>query len=146
MSATPAPGRLLAVDWGARRIGLALSDETRTIAQPLGALTRRAGKRFPFRDLLDRCHANRVTGLVVGLPLTPDGTEGEAATAARALADDLAAKSGLPVALWDERLTTARALRAVRELDGSTRGRKGDVDALAATVLLQHYLDAHRGT
>ena len=60
------------------------------------------------------------------------------------VADALAAKSGLPVALWDERLTTARALRTVRELEGSTRGRKEDVDALAATVLLQHYLDAQR--
>jgi putative Holliday junction resolvase len=137
---------LLAVDWGARRIGLALSDETRTIAQPLATLTRRAGKRFPFRDLLARCAAHGVTGVVVGLPLDADGAEGEAAAAARQLADDLARRSGLPVTLWDERLTTARALRTVRELGGSTSGRKADVDALAAAILLQQYLDAQRET
>ena len=87
-----------------------------------------------------------MTGVVVGLPLDQEGAEAEAATAARALAGDIARRSGQPVELWDERLTTARALGAVRAMGGSTRGRKDDVDALAATVLLQHYLDAKRGT
>jgi len=68
------------------------------------------------------------------------------ATAARTLADDIARRTGRPVELWDERLTTARVLQAVRELGGSTRGRKEDVDAWAATLLLQHYLDARKGT
>jgi putative Holliday junction resolvase len=66
------------------------------------------------------------------------------AAAARALADAVARRTALPLELWDERMTTARALAAVREQGGSTRGRKADVDALAAAVLLQHYLDAHR--
>jgi putative Holliday junction resolvase len=87
-----------------------------------------------------------VTGVVVGLPLDQEGAEAEAATAARALAADIARHSGQPVELWDERLTTARALRAVQAMGGSTKGRKDDVDALAATVLLQHYLDAKRGS
>jgi putative Holliday junction resolvase len=139
-------GRLLGVDWGERRIGLALSDETRTLAQPLTTLTRRTGKRFPMRDLLTLLEHHAVTGIVVGLPLDQEGVEGEAATAARALAADIARRSGRPVELWDERLTTARALRAVRAMGGSTRGRKDDVDALAATLLLQHYLDAKRGS
>ena len=139
-------GRLLGVDWGERRIGLALSDETRTLAQPLTTLTRRPGKRFPMRDFLTLLEHHAVTGIVVGLPLDSEGAEAEAAAAARALAADIARRSGQPVELWDERLTTARALRAVRAMGGSTRGRKDDVDALAAALLLQHYLDAKRGS
>jgi putative Holliday junction resolvase len=139
-------GRLLGVDWGERRIGLALSDETRTLAQPLTTLTRRSGKRFPMRKLLTLLEQHAVTGVVVGLPLDQEGAEAEAAAAARALAADIAQHSGQPVELWDERLTTARALRAVRAMGGSTRGRKDDVDALAAALLLQHYLDAKRGS
>jgi len=139
-------GRLLGVDWGERRIGLALSDETRTLAQPLTTLTRRSGKRFPMRELLTLLEQHSVTGVVVGLPLDQEGAEAEAAAAARALAADIAHHSGQPVELWDERLTTARALRAVRAMGGSTRGRKDDVDALAAALLLQHYLDAKRGS
>jgi len=138
-------GRLLGVDWGERRIGLALSDETRTLAQPLTTLTRRSGKRFPMRAFLTLLEQHAVTGVVVGLPLDQEGAEADAAAAARALAADIAQHSGQPVELWDERLTTARALRAVRAMGGSTRGRKDDVDALAAALLLQHYLDAKRG-
>ena len=139
-------GRLLGVDWGERRVGLALSDETRTLAQPLTTLTRRSGKRFPMRAFLTLLEQHAVTGVVVGLPLDQEGAEAEAAAAARALAADIAQHSGQPVELWDERLTTARALRAVRAMGGSTRGRKDDVDALAAALLLQHYLDAKRGS
>lgn len=136
----------MAVDWGERRIGLALSDESLTLAQPLVALTRRAAKRFPMRQFLTLLDRHTVTSIVVGLPLDPEGTEGKAAASARALAADIARISGKPVDLWDERLTTSRALRAVREMEGSTRGRKGDVDTMAATLLLQHYLDAKRGS
>jgi putative Holliday junction resolvase len=138
-------GRLLGVDWGERRIGLALSDETQTLAQPLTTLTRRAGKRFPMRAFLTVLDRHAVIGVVVGLPLDAAGVEGDAAGAARALASAIAQRSGKPVELWDERFTTARALRTVRQMGGTTKGRKGDVDALAATLLLQHYLDARRG-
>jgi len=140
-----AEGRLLGVDWGERRIGLALSDDSRTLAQPLATLTRRPGKRFPMKQLLDHIAQHQVTGVVVGLPLDASGAEGDAARAARALAEDIGRRAALPVALWDERMTTARVLAAVREMGGSTRGRKDDVDALAAALLLQHYLDAKRG-
>jgi putative Holliday junction resolvase len=77
----------------------------------------------------------------VGLPLESDGSEGEAAEAARATAELIAEKAGLPVILLDERMTTARALGAIKELGGRTRGRRGEVDQLAATVLLQAHLD-----
>ena len=113
----------MGVDWGERRIGLALSDESQTLAQPLVALTRRAGKRFPMRQFLTLLERHSVATVVVGLPLDPEGTEGESAAAARALAGDIARVSGKPVDLWDERLTTSRALRAVREMGGSTKGR-----------------------
>ena len=139
-------GRLLGVDWGERRIGLALSDETQTLAQPLATLTRRAGKRFPMRQFLTLLDRHAVAGVVVGLPLDAAGSEGGAAGAARALAAAIAERSGKPVELWDERFCTARALGAVRAMGGTTKGRRGDVDALAATLLLQHYLDARRGS
>jgi putative holliday junction resolvase len=140
----PDTGRLLAVDWGEVRIGLALSDETQTLATPLETLVRRRGKRFPMSRFLELVAEHAPTGVVVGLPLTGEGEEEESAAAARELAAGLTAGSGLPVELWDERMSTARALAAIREQGGKTRGRKGDVDALAAAVLLQHFLDARR--
>jgi putative Holliday junction resolvase len=140
-------GRILAVDWGERRIGLALSDETQVLAQPLTTLTRRAGKRFPMAQLLEQVKKHNVVGIVVGLPLDESGAEGDAAHAARALADDIKRRVGdLEVRMWDERMTTARVLAAIREMGGRTRGRKEDVDAMAAALLLQHYLDAKRGS
>jgi putative Holliday junction resolvase len=142
--AIPAAGRVLAVDWGEIRFGLALSDETQTIASPLATLTRRRGKRFPMPPFLDLVTTHRPVGLVVGLPLTPDGNEGPAAAAARELAALLGGRTYLPVDLVDERMTTARALAAIEEQDGSTRGRREEVDALAATVLLQHFLETRR--
>lgn len=137
----------MAVDWGERRIGLALSDEMQVLAQPLTTLTRRAGKRFPMAELLAAVKKHNVVGIIVGLPLDESGAEGDAAHAARALADDIKRRVGdLEVAMWDERMTTARILGAIREMGGSTRGRKEDVDAMAAALLLQHYLDARKGT
>ncbi len=130
----------MAVDWGERRVGLALSDETRTIASPLGAITRRAGKRPPVAELVRRAEEHEVRAFVLGLPLDDQGDETARSAEVRRIADELTRRTGLPVSLVDERYTTAAALRAVREMGGSTRGRKGDVDALAATILLQHAL------
>ena len=140
----PSYGRILGVDWGEIRIGLALSDESQTLASPLETLSRRRGKRIPMPRLLELAAHHAAIGAVVGLPLTLEGHEGPSAAQARALAETIARRAGLPVDLWDERMSTARALRVVREQAGSTRGRKADVDALAAAVLLQHYLDARR--
>jgi putative Holliday junction resolvase len=140
----PPSGRLLAVDWGQVRIGLALSDESQVLASPLETLVRRAGKRFPMPRFLELVEEHGPAGIVVGLPLTGEGTEGESAVEARELAQLIGRRTGLPVALWDERMSTARALGAIREQGGSTRGRREDVDALAAAVVLQSYLDAGR--
>ena len=144
MSTIPSTGRILGIDWGEVRIGLALSDETQTISSPLDTLVRRAGKRFPMGRLLELTSPHQLAGIVVGLPLTPEGLEEESAIAARTLAEMVARRTALPVELWDERMSTARALAAVREQGGSTRGRKGEIDALAASVMLQHFLEARR--
>ncbi len=140
----PSSGRLIAVDWGDVRIGLALSDESQILASPLETLVRRAGKRFPMSRFLELVSEHGPVGAVVGLPLTGEGTEEASAVAARELADTIARRTRLPVALWDERMSTARALAAIREQGGSTRGRREDVDALAAAVLLQHFMESRR--
>ena len=140
----PATGRVLAVDWGEIRIGLALSDESQTIASPLETLTRRRGKRFPMPRFLELVVAHAPVGLVVGLPLTPEGGERPATLAARQLAVLVGRRTGLPVELVDERVTTARAHAAIREQGGSARGRREDVDALAAAILLEHFLETRR--
>jgi putative pre-16S rRNA nuclease len=140
----PPQGRVLGIDWGEIRIGIALSDELQMLASPLETLVRRRGKRFPMPRLLELVAAHAPVGVVVGLPLTPAGDEGPSAGEARAVATLVEGRTGLPVELQDERLSTARALRLVREQEGSTRGRKEDVDALAAAVLLQGFLDARR--
>ena len=126
-------------------MGLALSDEGQVLASPLDTLVRRKGKRFPMPPFLALLAQHHPVGVVVGLPLTPDGAEETSANAARALADNVARRTGLPVELVDERLTTARAHRAIRAQGGSTRGRREAVDALAAAVLLQGFLDQRRG-
>ena len=140
----PTIGRILGIDWGEIRIGLAISDETQTLATPLETLHRRAGKRFPMPRFLELTSLHQPVGLVVGLPLSSEGGEADSTLATRETAAALARRTGLPLELWDERMSTARALAAIREQGGSTRGRKADVDALAAAVLLQHFLDARR--
>jgi putative Holliday junction resolvase len=140
----PNSGRLLAVDWGEVRVGLALSEESQVLASPLETLVRRKGKRFPMPRFLELVETHHPVGVLVGLPLTGEGEEAESAAAAREMAETIGKRTGLPLELWDERLTTARALAAIREQGGSTRGRRKDVDALAAAVLLQHYLDTRR--
>lgn len=132
--------RWLAVDLGDRRVGLAISDPTGTVASPAGHLARRAGKRPPLMALLARAAELEAEGFVIGLPLDEEGEDTPRAAEARRLAVELSARTGHPSELVDERFTTALALRAVKEMEGSTRGRKGDVDALAATVLLQQAL------
>jgi putative Holliday junction resolvase len=130
----------MAIDLGDRRIGLAISDPSGTIASPAGFVERRAGKRPPLTALLAKAVELEAEGFVVGLPLDQHGEDSPRALEARRLAEELAKRTGLPTRLVDERFTTAAALRTIQEMEGSTRGRKGDVDAMAATLLLQHAL------
>ena len=136
--------RILAVDWGERRVGLAVSDPMGMIASPAGHIVRRAGKRPPIAAVMRRAEELGAESFVLGLPLDEQGEETPRCAEVRHVATELTKRTGLPVRLVDERYTTAAALRAVREMGGNTRGRRGDVDALAATVLLQHAL-AHAG-
>jgi putative holliday junction resolvase len=140
----PYPGRILAVDFGEKRVGLAVSDPSRTIATPAGFIVRRAGKRAPIAEIVRRAEAAEATAFVIGLPLDDQGDDTPRAIETRRIAAELEKRTGLPVTLVDERYTTAAALRTVREMGGTTRGRKGDVDALAATILLQHALRLER--
>jgi putative Holliday junction resolvase len=133
--------RWMAVDLGDRRVGIAVSDEMGMIASPAGHVERRAGKRPPLTALLARATELGAEGFVVGLPLDEQGEDTPRAAEARRLALELSTRTGHPAELVDERFSTAAALRAIKEMEGSTRGRKGDVDALAATILLRSALD-----
>ena len=133
------PGRVLAIDPGERRMGLAVSDPECRVALGLATFTAGHGKSFVdhLRGLLQ---AYGVTRLVVGQPLNLDGSVGAAARRAVALARRLRRELGVSVELWDERLTSAQAERLLR----GTRAQRGIVDRMAATLILQSYLD-HSG-
>ena len=133
--------RFLGVDYGRKRIGFAISDPLGMLASPAGFITRREGKRPPITKILSRAHELDARGFVVGLPLDGEGNETEWTAEVRALGAEIAKRTGMPVRFLDERFTTAVALRTMKELGESTRGRKGDVDSLAATVLLQNALN-----
>jgi putative holliday junction resolvase len=137
----PALARFLAIDYGRKRIGLAISDPLGMIASPAGFIVRREGKRAPITKILARAAELGATGFVVGLPLDGGGNETDWTAEVRALGAEIAKRTGMPVRFYDERFTTAAAMRTVQELGESTRGRKGDVDSLAAAILLQHALN-----
>ncbi len=140
--------RVLGIDFGERRVGLALSDPTGTLASPLATLTRRAGKRPPLAALEALVREHGVGALVVGLPLSLSGDDSEWTRAVREVARALGERTGLPVHLVDERFTSVRAERAVRSLGLPKRKReeKGRVDAAAAVLILQAWLDRQGGT
>jgi len=139
-------GRVLAIDAGERRVGVALSDETRLLASPLIVLDRRAGLAPVLSLLAEIVLREGVTQVVVGLPLNADGTSGRQAKRARQLAAVAERVLGLPVTLWDERLSTQAAESIIRGQGRSTRRarERGQVDAVAAAVILQEFLDAER--
>ena len=136
----PASSRLIGLDPGSKTVGVALSDPSRMVASPTEHL-----KRGKFRDLAARLEAlvktEEVGGLVVGLPLNMDGSEGPSAQSARQFAENLAARLEIPVALWDERLSTAAVERTLIAADLSRRRRAEVVDKLAAAYILQGALD-----
>ena len=132
----------MAVDYGRKRIGLAISDTLGMIATPAGFIVRREGKRPPIAEIIRRATELEAEGYVFGLPLDGEGNETDWTAEVRAVGEEIGKRTKLPVRYLDERFTTAAALRTMRELGQSTRGRKGDVDALAATILLQHALNS----
>jgi putative holliday junction resolvase len=134
-------GRLLGVDYGQVRVGLASSDPDRKIAFPLDTYTRRKPEQDAvyFRTLVAE---EMVAGLVVGLPMHLDGREGQKAGEARTFGNWLAAATGLPVVYWDERFTTVEAESALWSAGLTHKKRKARRDRVAAQILLQAYLDA----
>ena len=136
--------RLVGIDPGTKTIGLALSDVLLLLATPYGSL-RRGKLRDNAAEITDIARREAAGGLVVGLPLSMDGTVGPAAQAARDWASALSEATGLPAALWDERLSTAAVNRMlIDEADLSRARRARMVDRIAATWMLQAALDASR--
>ena len=135
--------RLLGVDFGERRIGLAVSDRLGLTAQGLTVLTRR-GMPEDLEALSKVAVEQEVERIIVGLPLAMDGTRGPAARRAETFARALERRTGLPVELVDERFTTAQGQRVLLEANVSRRKRKQVADQLAAQLILQQYLEIHR--
>ena len=144
LKAALTPGRrLLGLDLGEKTIGLALSDTTLSVATPMQTLDR--GKFTADAAALEKIAAEQgVGGLVIGLPLNMDGSEGPSAQSARAFARNFAMRSALPVALCDERLSTAAVTRTLLEADASRKRRAALVDKMAAAYILQGALDRMR--
>lgn len=138
------PGtRLAGLDLGTKTIGVALSDIGLRIATPHHTI-RRTKLSKDAEELLKLCARENVGGLVLGLPINMNGTEGPRAQATRAFLRNLAPLTELPIALWDERLSTAAAERAMLEADMSRRKRAEKIDAAAAAFILQGALDRLR--
>ena len=131
--------RVLAVDYGERRTGLAVSDELGITAQGLDTLVVK-----DEGELLEKvAGAVRETGadtVVLGLPLNMDGTESEKSRKVRAFGGSLMERTGAKIVYWDERMTSAQAQKVMREMSVRIRGRKERVDRIAATLILQEYL------
>jgi putative Holliday junction resolvase len=134
-------GRILALDLGKKRIGLALSDELGLTAQGLPTLVR-INKRTDLAALRTLTRERGVTQIVMGNPLNMSGQAGRQSDWARAFADSLHDSTGLPVHRWDERLTTGEASRVLRQSGIGIEKRAAAVDRLSAVILLQSYLDS----
>jgi putative Holliday junction resolvase len=137
----PVSGALLGLDIGDKTIGLAISDATRLIATPTDTIRRRKWSD-DLKRLTDIIGERHVVGLVAGLPINMDGSEGQRAQATRQIARNILKQVDLPMLLWDERLSTQAVERAMLEADMSRAKRAERVDRLAAAYILQGALDA----
>ena len=140
----PPSGRLIGIDAGTKTLGLALSDVSRMIASALETI-RRTKFTADAERLLALCVEHKIAGIVLGLPVNLDGTEGPRAQATKALARNLNRLTALPILLWDARLTTADAERMLIAADQPRNRRAEVIDKLAATIILQSALDRMRG-
>ncbi len=132
--------RILAVDLGLARTGLAVCDKSEFLASPLTTINERNLEKLPSL-IAEKVRENGVELIVVGHPKNMDGSRGESARRAEDFADGLREITGLPVELWDERMTTVTATAFLNETNVRGKQRKAAVDAVAATVILQNYLD-----
>ena len=136
----PPTGRVLGLDWGTSRIGVAISDETQLVATPLDTLTYRTGKRLPLAPFLTIVTREKPVGLIVGLPLDDDGLIGDSAASAREMGLMFAARTYLPIEWIDESFSSARTIETMIEM--SKRVTRTNVDPRAAAELLQEWLDS----
>ncbi|MEK9706993.1 MAG: Holliday junction resolvase RuvX [Alphaproteobacteria bacterium] len=133
--------RLIGLDLGTKTIGLAVSDSAFTVASPLQTI-RRTKFTADAKQLLEIITEKNVGGIVLGLPRNMDGTEGPRAQSTRAFAQNMIGKTNLPIAFWDERLTSAEAERVLIDQADMTRKRRGEViDKMAAAIILQNFMD-----
>jgi putative holliday junction resolvase len=140
-STASAPGRILALDVGSKTIGRAVSDPLGITAQGLETI-RRKNKRTDFEQLAHTIAEYGVREIVVGYPLHMSGAAGAQSLKMKEFAEEIHQRFGLPVHLWDERLTSAQANRVLRETDMSIRRRAQVVDKLAAVLILQSFMEA----
>lgn len=139
-STNPLPKRVLGLDVGSKRIGIAISDPLGITAQGLETLQRQ-NKRLDFEKLAKLVRDYEVAEIVVGFPLRMSGVEGIQAEKMQAFAEELRKRLQLPVHLWDERLTSAEANRLLRETDMSIKRRGKVVDQMAAVLILQSWME-----
>lgn len=132
------PGRVLALDLGTKRVGVAVSDELRLTARPLAPLRRASWKQL-LREVAQLCESFDVRAVVVGLPLRLDGSEGDAALDARRITRNLSLSLGIPIHLQDERLTSRAAEETLRAEKASAGETKRRVDGEAATIILHDF-------
>lgn len=135
--------RLMGLDVGDKRIGIALSDETALIASPRETLERR-GNRRDIAHLLDLARREEVSEIVAGMPFSLDGSQGPQVQKVERFIEALKAETDLPITMWDERLTTVGAERALLEGNVTRAKRKQTIDKVAAALILQGYLDSKR--
>lgn len=132
--------RILGLDYGTVRVGVAISDPTGFLAQPKGFVLAQPKKEF-LAKIENICQEFKVEKIVIGLPLHMSGEEGESAVAARAMGDAIEEKIKLPVCFIDERMSTMSADKALNEANVKGKKKKEKVDSAAAAIILQNYLD-----
>jgi putative holliday junction resolvase len=131
--------RILSIDYGERRTGLAVTDELGITAQGLDTIVS-AGEEEVLAKVVEAALRLKAERILLGLPLNMDGTESEKSGKVRIFGEALERETSLPVKLWDERMTTMQAKRVMRELECKTRGNKTMVDRISAVLMLQEYL------
>lgn len=136
--------RVIGIDLGSKRIGVAVSDFTGSVASPLTVVHRGKSKRADHDAIARIVREEEAEAIVVGLPLNMDGSRGSAAKAAVAEAEQISTVAGVPTHLHDERLTTVTAERALKKANMRAEDRRNVVDKVAAAVLLQSWLDARK--
>jgi putative Holliday junction resolvase len=139
------PGRVLGVDLGSKRIGVAITDSEQRVATPVVVLTRTGDPAADHQALADLVTSYQAVGIVVGLPLSLSGQMGPAAEAVAAEVADLQRRVGVDVVCVDERLTTLAAAGALRAQGRSARHQRGVIDQNAAALLLQTWVEQRRG-